>query len=74
MLSVHSLNTIIIHSQQQNEEQARLAVVETQRREVAARQQLEVLSMVNSLLSRKDLTVEMVTGLHTCMLTSVVSD
>ena len=52
-------------SQQQNEDQARLAVVETQRREVLVRQQLEVKYMIYSLLSRKDLTIEMVSGLYT---------
>ena len=50
-------------SQQQTEDQARLA-----------RHQLEVKNMVWSLLSRKDLIAGMVSGLHTCMLTSIVSD
>ena len=63
-LSVHFI-LYILHSQQQNEDQARLAVVETQRREVLVRQQLEVKYMIYSLLSRKDLTTEMVSGLYT---------
>ena len=63
-LSVH-FKLYIVYSQQQNEDQARLAVVETQRREVLVRQQLEVKYMIYSLLSRKDLTTEMVSGLYT---------